>query len=756
MPLTPQPPNWEAGLQTVFGVEGLDHGAIVDRTWISGTGTEWWDANKSPWYDDPLFGQPGQNNFTLYKKAFNPHAKGDKFYIVKGRVDWFEGDPSSRAAFDKMVLESQMVVDNPQNKLDPQSYRNVATTMDNLTTWLAGTLSTLQTRRNDLGGDGSGFQGSAGQAFGEYLTRLSMEFQRLETDMNTKSSWAGMFRDAGTRAEEYINGIRSAWNAYKGHPGHDPTTMIFKVLQQLADYCDQLNRGRDFGHLLEDTFTVPLSFGNVAGRPYDMMKDFPRLDADLHAEYAAATKFLEDKLGEVFPPLRDSLQRINLDMHGLTEFVPPPSKITGGGTGSGSGIDTGTGGGGGGGGGGMDTGNGVGGGSGGGGAGSGGGPAGGGNFGALNIGGGASGGGVGGGSTISSGGLGAGGGGVGAGSGGGFSGGGGFGGSSGSGFTGDSDFTGGSGGGVGGGTGGGGFGGGIIGGGFGGVIGGGLGGKPGLDDSPDRPGGSQAWDDLDDFTGGSGPAGGGSFGSIGGGSGGNGASAIDPGKVVPGGGFAGIGGGGSGSGLGGLGGGSGSSSDIPGGVGAGFGGLGGGGGGGSSLDTLDGAGAGFGGLDGLGGSGGFGGLGGSDGLGGTGGFGGLGGPGGLGGAGGGFGGSPMTGASSGFSTFDTNGAMPGSGLAVGDLGENPAADAGGYPPYMPPMTGTGDQDVKERERKTWLDEDEEVWGTAGVSPAVIGRDEAGSAPAQPNRPFGPSPAGAPQPSPTERRVPTRG
>jgi hypothetical protein len=739
MPLTPEPPNWETALQVVFGIEGLDHGAIVDRVWISGTGTEWWDAGKSPWYDDPNFGNPGQNNFTMYKKAFNPHASGDKFYIVKGRIDWFEGEPSSRVAFDKMVFESQMVVENPQNKLDPQSFRNVATTMDNLTSWITDTMGKLQTRRNDLGGDGSGFQGTAGQAFGEYLTRLHLELERLQTDMNTKSSWATMFRDAGSRADDYINGIREAWNSYRAHPGHDPTTMIFKVLQQLADYCDQLNRGREFGHLLEDNFTVPLSFGNTSGQ-YDMMKDFPRLDADLHAQYAAATKILEDKVRAVFPPLRDSLERINLDMHGLTPFVPPPSKITTGGPGGGS--DTGGGGG--------DGGSdididfdidaGAGGGGGAGGGASGGGGGGGADFGGLNTGGGTSGGGMPGGFSGSSGGLGAGGGGMGGGSASGLGGGANLGALGGSDFTGGSD-----GGGFDGGTdGGGGTGGGLVGGGFGGgVIGAGLGSKPGRDQDSGKPGGNQAWDDLDDFTGGSGPAGGGSFGGIGR-PGSNGALPVDPGKLTP--------GGGGGAGFGGLGGGGGSGSDRPGGVGAGFGGLGGlGSGAGSGLGGP----VGGGGLDGAGGVGsGF------DGLGGAGG--GLGEPGG--GAGGGLSGG--AGGGSGFSTFDTRGAMPGSGLAVGGLGETPvgaagaagatANGAGGYPPYMPPMTGAGNQDAKERERTTWLDEEEEVWGTVGVSPAVIGRDEPDTTARQPHRPFGPTPGSAPQSSPAERRVPTRG
>ena len=49
------------------------------------------------------------------------------------------------------------------------------------------------------------------------------------------------------------------------------------------------------------------------------------------------------------------------------------------------------------------------------------------------------------------------------------------------------------------------------------------------------------------------------------------------------------------------------------------------------------------------------------------------------------------------------------------------------PPMMPPMTGgQGGNKDQERERTTWLSEDEEVWGTdACVGVGVIGRPDHG-------------------------------
>ncbi|MEV7023948.1 hypothetical protein AB0O00_17580, partial [Kitasatospora sp. NPDC093558] len=57
-------------------------------------------------------------------------------------------------------------------------------------------------------------------------------------------------------------------------------------------------------------------------------------------------------------------------------------------------------------------------------------------------------------------------------------------------------------------------------------------------------------------------------------------------------------------------------------------------------------------------------------------------------------------------------------------GRNVATSGGGMPPMMPPggMGAGGQQEGKERQRTTWLAEDEEVWGTdEGAVSGVIGR-----------------------------------
>ncbi len=92
---------------------------------------------------------------------------------------------------------------------------------------------------------------------------------------------------------------------------------------------------------------------------------------------------------------------------------------------------------------------------------------------------------------------------------------------------------------------------------------------------------------------------------------------------------------------------------------------------------------------------------------------------------------------------DANGRTPAE-AAAGAAGANAAA---GGMPMMPPMGGMGGggagQENKERERKTWLEEDEDTWGTdPDCSVAVIGRDQETAEPTVP-MPGGPGRSGGP-------------
>ncbi|MDG4795733.1 hypothetical protein [Micromonospora sp. WMMD1082] len=101
-------------------------------------------------------------------------------------------------------------------------------------------------------------------------------------------------------------------------------------------------------------------------------------------------------------------------------------------------------------------------------------------------------------------------------------------------------------------------------------------------------------------------------------------------------------------------------------------------------------------------------------------------------------------------------------LAGTSAGGSAGGPGGGYP-FMPPMGGMGGQNAgkqEERERKTWLTEDEEVWGTdPGVVSTVLGREPLPDADAEPTtrRPEPAATPGSPYaPTRTETTRATRG
>jgi len=68
-------------------------------------------------------------------------------------------------------------------------------------------------------------------------------------------------------------------------------------------------------------------------------------------------------------------------------------------------------------------------------------------------------------------------------------------------------------------------------------------------------------------------------------------------------------------------------------------------------------------------------------------------------------------------------------VGASTIGKNGLGGGGGYPPPMHPPGGQGNKEKKERERETWLMEDEEVWGDAGAPVSVLGKpDDDGETP----------------------------
>ena len=804
-------PAWEQGLITVLNADGMDSRQFTGPSWISLLNAGYYVHSRGnrPWEDS--MGTADANEFTIYRRtasSFNvvDDAVHDAYWIIKGRVDWYvksdEYSPHEHF-WNEWWNHSNNILNAPPSPLplDPQSFHTAAESFYNLAMWLEATTQRLQGEVNKIDTHGSGFQGSAAQAFQQTLANLRDEMKLLREDLKTTSDWVQLLHDNGDAATEFWNQVRQAWSDFSSHPEYQPSSMVAKVMQAIEHAIDALGQHTNGwnkqawndGSLVVwqnlKTWPINIDFGN-GSKSYDFRDPgnaISQLNADMHSYFMSKVAPLHEKMAQQYQKLRDSFERSYQNMSDLRNYLPPPPPTpdlnTGGGGGGGDGkggpnlddiLNKGGGG---------DGKNGINlddilnkGGGGGGGGGKGG-P----NFDDLLRGGGGGGGiggGIGGGS----------GGGTGGGTGGGIGG------------TGGPDFSdllrtgGGNGfGGLDGDGGGSGAGGGADLGGAGGLTG--LLNGPKFTNNGKNPddvksggvaGGADGTDfdedpsPIDHLPGAGGPTASGSFPGLGGATGpGAGGSfpGLDDSHNEPGTGGAspGLGGGnGAGGSFPGLGGGSGAGGSFPGlgggsGAGGSFPGLGGGSGAGGSFPGLGG---------GSGADGSFAGLGGSS----SGDFSGIGGAGSEGHDF--FGGSSGSddgafsglGSSGGGLTGGNNGAASPNGMQLGPMGPAPAGGGGsglndllGYGPHgaddtdaasamgglggmpmMPPMGGMGGGTEKDdgRERTTWLAEEEEVWGTdPDVAPAVIGRDDVSDgsgrdsepwAPTAPQRPGSPS------------------
>ncbi|TCB95430.1 hypothetical protein E0H26_19750 [Micromonospora zingiberis] len=729
--------RWEEALTQVLGAQQTDRRQFLDRPWISlvwarneevrGTGT--------PTFDDV---PPNQFRFfqpisaTTVFTTYRDHTQRfTEIRTIQGRIDWYVGEQGSsphERFWNEFYNNSRDALNKipDSSPLSPRSFHMAAGTMYNMAMWLDHATGSLQAEINNLDGGSSGFQGAAAGAFRESLVTLRRNMLTLRRDLESNKNWPQMLRDNGDRAEWFWRDMRAAWSSWSGNILNQPNGLVASALQQIRARVVGGGDGQT------DIWDIPIDLGN-GPTVYRFREDgaLSQLNQDMHNVFLERINDLDQSASVHVSNIRTSFEDTAANL--LTPSAVPPTTTGGAGGGADGGSGAGLGGLGGG------VGGGAGGGSGAGLGGLGGGADGGSGAGLGGLGGGV-GGGAGGGSGAGLGGLG--GGGINLGAGGGLGGGAGIGGGAGAGFDG---LDGGAGAGLGG-------------------SGGGSGIVP-----PPLPG----------FGLGSG-AGGGSgaglgLGGIGGSTGGS-AGGLTGGIGV-------------GSGLGGLplpiGGSSGSGGPsrgvdkpggLPGGVGGDFGEapstgglpttIGGPSGSGVPADL---AGGGTGTLPAI--------------------------PGGAASPGGGFagglpgdndftGGLPDGGDLGEGSTGGTwqsggNSRVPASAMQIGALGPAPlpvggdnvsglsgltagaggaalaagvAAPAGpmtgGAPGMMPPMMGGmgagagGGQAEKDRERKTWLAEEEEVWGTdPDVTPSVIGRvdtaDELDPDRAYPSVPQGP-------------------
>ena len=334
---------WEQGLTNVLAAKPMDRNQFLDLPWISLVKITRESHRKSPWnYPMPSL---DKQEFYLYKKSANPGTTSNMggFIILVGKLDWLLGEPSPRDHYwNEFVKNSVDLLFHPPNPLplDPSTFDTAAETMYNAAMWLESAANRLQNEADQVKSGSSGFQGAAADAFVQVIDNLRDEMRMLRQDLNTNQDWVGMLHDNATAARAFWQGLQNAWTQFS--KGKDPSGMLSDVMHQMEVQVDANNRNqgsdpRTWTGSVNDSWIFNLDIGN-GSKPYNLADPgaLGVLNQDMQTNFRQQLQVLDQTLQAQLSRLRNGQETTRSNMHDTRQYVPPNSPT---GNGNGANVD---------------------------------------------------------------------------------------------------------------------------------------------------------------------------------------------------------------------------------------------------------------------------------------------------------------------------------------------------------------------------------------------------------------------------------
>ncbi|NMO55376.1 hypothetical protein HH310_29860 [Actinoplanes sp. TBRC 11911] len=348
----------------MLNADSMDSRQFVNRSWLTLLNAGYYiKAKGSNPQNDPM-GTQDKNEFTLYRRTAEDYDGVQShiaYWIIKGTVSWYtkDGDASPHDHFqNEWKGHSNSVLNTPPSPLplDPQSFYTAANSFYNLERWLEDSAKRLQNEISKIDSHASGFKGSSAQAFQVALTDLQNEMKLLRDDLATSDEWARMLNANGDAAKEFWEQVRQAWADFTSHPEYEPNNMIAKTMADIERAIDELGtqtsswnrKSFDDGSQVvwQDlkNWWIDIDFGN-GPKSYDFRDPgtaIGALDTDMHNYFHTGVASLHEKMAQQLQKLRESFEHSYQNMSDLRTYVPlPPPKqdpnVGGAGTGGGGG-----------------------------------------------------------------------------------------------------------------------------------------------------------------------------------------------------------------------------------------------------------------------------------------------------------------------------------------------------------------------------------------------------------------------------------
>ncbi|MGW4462616.1 hypothetical protein [Micromonospora sp. NPDC004704] len=383
--------NWVPALKDILGADDdVDPTRITSPAWVQLDTSYWISADiryntegshQRPW-DHWMPGDPahaGWNRITLYRKRNTDTL--ENFQLIRGWISFYEGGETGPARQAQMfVAMSDETTSGIMSNafLDPQSLYDAAHLFYEVTNWLMNTgQPKVQALVGEIDQEANGFEGSAADAFMFAMEDINRTMLYLKENITEPDDWIEFINGSGDAVGTFKTAMVDAWAAFKEYRFYDPNWLIGQLVQSMEQQVDAYDRTVKFPGFVsggtttggyDEVWNFAFPDQGMPG-PYDLMQPaaWEQLNTDtktqwinelntLNAASLAATKALMDN----FATTTDKLQRVIPDLYRGTFYVPPPDPTQipppGGGDGN-FGINTGgnNGGGGGGGEGGIDT-----------------------------------------------------------------------------------------------------------------------------------------------------------------------------------------------------------------------------------------------------------------------------------------------------------------------------------------------------------------------------------------------------------------
>ncbi|MFI7080370.1 hypothetical protein ACIBO1_24000 [Micromonospora sp. NPDC049903] len=240
--------EWMPALRDVLGSEEqADPGVAARNTWLQ-LDTSFWqvteNGNQSPWNHWMPGDQEGWNRITLYRKR--RHGGRDSrmyFQLIRGWVTFFEGGDNSPANHSqKTVTASGPIVSGIRANefLDAQTFFDAAHLYWQVTDWLMnGGQPTVRAVVDRIDQDRAGFDGSAADAFVFAMDDMARTMLYLKENITEQGDWVQLLNDNGNAVNAFKTAMENAWNAFVAYRYHDPNTLVWEVLRSMERQVDE-------------------------------------------------------------------------------------------------------------------------------------------------------------------------------------------------------------------------------------------------------------------------------------------------------------------------------------------------------------------------------------------------------------------------------------------------------------------------------------------------------------------------------------